>query len=170
MVQTWHVTAIPIGNSTGSSTGTANGLLDLGVTKGDRINLHLTNCPEFLFFWFAIAKIGAVMVPTNPLSPLDELTYPAKHSESKVSVTQPDLLPTVVALRERCPTIGQIILTGSTQARARCAAVRSVCGGPVRPAGSDPRWTPWTRRLFCTRPVPPAFRRGYWSRMPTTST
>ena len=95
---------------------TANGLLDLGVTKGDRVNLHLTNCPEFLFFWFAIAKIGAVMVPTNPLSPLDELTYPVKHSESKVSVTQPDLLPTVVALRERCPTIGQIILTGSTEA------------------------------------------------------
>ncbi len=95
---------------------TANGLLDLGVTKGDRVNLHLTNCPEFLFCWFAIAKIGAVMVPTNPLSPLDELTYPVKHSESKVSVTQPDLLPTVVALRERCPTIGQIILTGSTAA------------------------------------------------------
>ena len=95
---------------------TANGLLDLGVTKGDRVNLHLTNCPEFLFFWFAIAKIGAVMVPTNPLSPLDELTYPVKHSESKVSVTQPDLLPTVVALRERCPTVGQIILIGSTAA------------------------------------------------------
>ena len=94
---------------------TANGLLDLGVTKGDRVNLHLTNCPEFLFFWFAIAKIGAVMVPTNPLSPLDELTYPVEHSESKVSVTQADLLPTIVALRERCPTIGQIILTGSTE-------------------------------------------------------
>ncbi|MAG35920.1 MAG: ATP-dependent acyl-CoA ligase [Dehalococcoidia bacterium] len=97
---------------------TANGLLSLGVTKGDRVNLHLTNCPEFLFFWFAIGKIGAVMVPTNPLSPLDELTYPVQHSESKVSVTQPDLLPTVEALRERCPTIGEVILTGSSKASA----------------------------------------------------
>ena len=48
---------------------TANGLLQLGVTRGDKVHLHLTNCPEFLFFWFATSKIGAVMVPTNPQSP-----------------------------------------------------------------------------------------------------
>ena len=47
---------------------TANGLNQLGIKKGDKVNLHLTNCPEFLFFWLATAKIGAVMVPTNPLS------------------------------------------------------------------------------------------------------
>ena len=34
---------------------TANALLRHGVTKGDKVNLHLTNCPEFLFFWFATA-------------------------------------------------------------------------------------------------------------------
>lgn len=94
---------------------TANALLGLGVTKGDKVNLHLTNCPEFLFFWFAIAKIGAVMVPTNPLSPLEELTYPVKHSDSRVSVTQSELLPTVLGLRERCPKMERVILTGATE-------------------------------------------------------
>ena len=68
---------------------TANGLLDLGVTKGDRVNLHLTNCPEFLFLWFAIAKIGAVMVPTNPLSPLDELTYPSNTPRARCPSPNP---------------------------------------------------------------------------------
>ena len=95
---------------------TANGLLQLGVKKGDKVNLHLTNCPEFLFTWFAAAKIGAVMVATNPLSPPDELSYPVHHSESVVSVTQPDLLPTVEAIREACPNMRQVVLTGSDEA------------------------------------------------------
>ena len=91
---------------------TANALLQLGVNKGDKVNLHLTNCPEFLFMWFALGKIGAVMVPTNPLSPPDELQYPVHHSESVITVTQPDLLDTVLAIRERCPAIRHVILTG----------------------------------------------------------
>ena len=52
---------------------TANMLLNLGVGKGDRVHLHLVNCPEFLFLWFATAKNGAIIMPTNPLSPPDEL-------------------------------------------------------------------------------------------------
>ena len=92
---------------------TANGLFSLGAKKGDKVNLHLTNCPEFLFFWFAIGKIGAVMVPTNPLSPPDELSYPVRHSESVVSVTQPDLLPALEAIRDSCPDIRHVVLTGT---------------------------------------------------------
>ena len=95
---------------------TANGLLQLGVAKGDKVNLHLANCPEFLLLWFATAKIGAVMVPTNPLSPPDELAYPVHHSESVICVTQPDLLSTVEAVRERCADIRQVILVGSDAA------------------------------------------------------
>ena len=95
---------------------TANGLLEHGVQKGDKVNLHLANCPEFLFFWFAVAKIGAVMMPTNPLSPPDELRYPLDHSESVVCVTQPGLLPSVEAARERCPNLRLTVLTGTDQA------------------------------------------------------
>ena len=36
---------------------------------------HLVNCPEFLFVWFAVAKLGAVMVPTSPQATPDELAY-----------------------------------------------------------------------------------------------
>ena len=91
---------------------TANGLLSLGVEKGDKVNLQLTNCPEFLFSWFAIGKIGAVMVPTNPLSPPDELAYPVRHSESVVSITQPDLLPGIRTIRGSCPDLRDVLVTG----------------------------------------------------------
>ena len=92
---------------------TANALLELGVRKGDKVNLHLTNCPEFMFLWFATAKIGAVMMPTNPLSPPAELAYPLGHSDSVISVTQPDLLPHVEAARRSCPSLRSVVLARS---------------------------------------------------------
>ena len=107
---------------------TGNGLLELGVKKGDKVNLHLTNCPEFLFCWFGIAKIGAVMVPTNPLSPPDELSYPVRHSESVVSVTQPDLLPAVESVREACPDLRQIVLAGSDEASPSAVLLSDLVG------------------------------------------
>jgi len=53
----------------------ANGLLAMGIRKADKVNLHLRNCPEFLLVWFALSKIGALMVPTNPL-----LTAPSSNT------------------------------------------------------------------------------------------
>jgi crotonobetaine/carnitine-CoA ligase len=91
---------------------TANALLSLRIGKGDRIHLHLLNCPEFLFLWFATAKIGAVMMPTNPASPPDELSYPVHHSESVISFTQPDLLPAVQTIQNRCPNLRGVIVVG----------------------------------------------------------
>ncbi|MGL4466988.1 MAG: AMP-binding protein, partial [Plesiomonas shigelloides] len=44
---------------------TANLFHAQGIRKGDHVALHLDNCPEFIFCWFGLAKIGAVMVPIN---------------------------------------------------------------------------------------------------------
>jgi acyl-CoA synthetase (AMP-forming)/AMP-acid ligase II len=43
----------------------ANGLLNQGVGKGDKVALMLPNCPDYLYLWFGIAKMGGVMVPFN---------------------------------------------------------------------------------------------------------
>ncbi len=43
----------------------ANLFLKLHVAKGDRVVIQLYNSPEFLFAWFALAKIGAIAVPVN---------------------------------------------------------------------------------------------------------
>jgi len=43
----------------------ANGFLALGVKKGDKVAIMLPNCPEFLYAWFGLNKIGAVEVPIN---------------------------------------------------------------------------------------------------------
>jgi crotonobetaine/carnitine-CoA ligase len=43
----------------------ANGFASLGVKHGDKVAIMLPNCPEFLYIWFGLNKIGAVEVPIN---------------------------------------------------------------------------------------------------------
>jgi acyl-CoA synthetase (AMP-forming)/AMP-acid ligase II len=44
----------------------ARGLAGLGVRKGDRVAGLLPPGPEFVFFFFAAAELGVVIVPLNP--------------------------------------------------------------------------------------------------------
>lgn len=44
----------------------ARGFRSLGVRPGDNVCLMLPNCPEFIFTWMGLAKLGAVTVPINP--------------------------------------------------------------------------------------------------------
>ena len=43
----------------------ASGFLRLGISAGDRVCVMLSNCPEFLYAWFGLMKIGAILVPIN---------------------------------------------------------------------------------------------------------
>lgn len=108
-VQQYHYT---YGQFDACVNKTANALLELGVAKNDKVNLHLHNTVELLFAWFATAKIGAVMVPTNPSSPPSELLYPVAHSGSVVSITEPGLLETVKTVQANCPELRTVIVTG----------------------------------------------------------
>ena len=66
----------------------AVGLRRRGVGRGDRILVHLENCPEFLLTWFACAAIGAVAVTTNTRSAADELAYYADDANVIGAITQ----------------------------------------------------------------------------------
>ncbi len=54
---------------------TANLFHSLGVAKGDKVALHINNCAEFIFCWFGLAKIGAIMVPINTHLLQEETAY-----------------------------------------------------------------------------------------------
>jgi len=55
----------------------------LGIKKGDNVLLLIPNCPEFLYLWFALAKIGGVMVPLNVHLRGDALKYIINHCQAK---------------------------------------------------------------------------------------
>lgn len=45
----------------------AGGLRALGLQPGDRVSLHLPNCPQFVIAYYGTLKAGGVVVPFNPL-------------------------------------------------------------------------------------------------------
>lgn len=67
----------------------AAGLAGRGVQAGDRVLIHLENCPEFLISWCACAALGAVAVTTNTRSAQDELSYYAQDCAAVGAITQP---------------------------------------------------------------------------------
>ena len=83
----------------------ANGFLELGVKKGDRVCLMLSNRPEFLYAWFGLAKIGAVMVPVNTGFKESEAGYILKHSEAVGLIVDDDFLPTARAIKKEISTL-----------------------------------------------------------------
>jgi crotonobetaine/carnitine-CoA ligase len=91
---------------------TAAALTRLGVGHGDRFNVHLENGVEFYDLWLAAARLGAVVVPTNPLSTADELAYILGHSRSRLTITQPNLLATAEAARAQAPICERALVAG----------------------------------------------------------
>ncbi|MBS1893874.1 MAG: AMP-binding protein [Actinobacteria bacterium] len=73
----------------------ARGLHALGVGVGDRVVVHLRNSPEFLISWFAIARLGAVMVPSNIANTAGELEHVIGFTEASFAITEPDFCEVV---------------------------------------------------------------------------
>ena len=48
-----------------ASNRVANALLELGLSKGDRVAVLLSNSPEFAIIYFGIVKVGAIAVPLD---------------------------------------------------------------------------------------------------------
>ena len=60
----------------------AKGLMALGVETGEHVALWMNNRPEWLFLTFAIAKVGAVLVPLNTRYRTDDVAYTVQQSDS----------------------------------------------------------------------------------------
>src|SRR6185369_5498288 len=69
----------------------AAGLKKRGIKSGDFVLVHLDNCPELEFLWFATARLGAIIVTTNTRSAGPELEYFAEHCGAVAAITQPEL-------------------------------------------------------------------------------
>jgi long-chain acyl-CoA synthetase len=88
-----------------------NALKGLGINKGDRVAVQMPNSPAVLSAFTAIYKIGAVVVPLNPLLRPDEAAYIYRDCGAKVILTSPDFVGRVLEAREKTPNLQHVILT-----------------------------------------------------------
>ena len=77
----------------------ANGLVDLGVRRGDRVALLMYNCMEYWLAYFAVTRIGGVVVRTNFRLSAEELEYALNDSGSAFVIGHPDLLERIAERR-----------------------------------------------------------------------
>jgi fatty-acyl-CoA synthase len=66
---------------------TARALLALGIQAGERVALWMPNRPEWLYTFFALAKIGAVVVPINTRFRTSDLAYVLGQSDATALIT-----------------------------------------------------------------------------------
>ena len=79
----------------------ANALAADGIKKGERVGLLLMNSREFMEAYFALAKVGAVVVPLNWRLVADELEFILKDSGTERLIFDDEFLDTVTELHSR---------------------------------------------------------------------
>lgn len=81
----------------------ANGLLSLGIRKGNHVAICLPNGLEFVTTFYGILKIGAVALPMNVLFKAREMEFLLSNSASKAIVTHEEGLPILNEIRPGLP-------------------------------------------------------------------
>ena len=84
----------------------ANGLLGLGLAKGDRIAVLAYNCVEWMEIYAATAKAGLIAVPINFRLTDEEMLYIIGDSAAKALIFQDELQANVARIRDRLPIPG----------------------------------------------------------------
>ncbi|MGZ8197117.1 MAG: AMP-binding protein [Burkholderiales bacterium] len=116
-------------------------LVERGVTKGDRVAVMGRNSDGHVLMLFALARIGAIMVPVNPEFGVPEARYVLHHAQVSGVVASSE---TLAVAREACeglsPAPWFLTLDRAADGVASLleAAERTLCSElPQRPTGDD---------------------------------
>lgn len=97
----------------GAVTRFASGLKQLGVKKGDHIALLLGNSPHFVISLYGAMRLGATVIPINPIYTPDEIGYILNNGDVKVIVALDLLLPLAEKMEALLPQVESYIICES---------------------------------------------------------
>ncbi len=78
----------------------ANALTDLGVKKGDRVAIYVANSPQYVISYYAILKIGAIIMPINPLYVAHEVEHQVNDAGAETIIVMSRFYPVVQKVRD----------------------------------------------------------------------
>ncbi|MCK9431285.1 MAG: acyl--CoA ligase, partial [Candidatus Omnitrophica bacterium] len=87
----------------------AQGLLKLGLKRGDKVAIYLPSWPEYIYSYLAIWSIGACSVPLDFMLTEDEIISCLSHSEAKVLITKHKANISFANLKSGLPSLKHII-------------------------------------------------------------
>ncbi|MBM7702656.1 fatty acid--CoA ligase family protein [Metabacillus iocasae] len=95
----------------------ASGLQKLGVKKGDHVALLVGNSPHFIIGLYGAIRMGATVIPINPIYTADEITYILKNGDVKAVIAVDLLLPLLMKVTEQISTLEHVILCETPQGK-----------------------------------------------------
>lgn len=96
----------------------AAGLKAFGIRPGDRVAMALPNCPQHIAAFYAVLKLGAIVVEHNPLYTAHELEGLFQDHAARVAIVWDKMTATFEQLRETTP-LETIISVNMTEAMPR---------------------------------------------------
>ncbi|MGE7918034.1 class I adenylate-forming enzyme family protein [Viridibacillus sp. NPDC093762] len=89
----------------------ANALQEKQIKQGDKVVLFMPNVVEFMISYFAVQRLGAVIVPINAKFSTKEVEYIVEHSDATAFIAHELLFPVVKKLQN----LGLLIKTGAEE-------------------------------------------------------
>jgi len=90
----------------------ANGLKNAGINAGDRVALMMPNLPHFIFSYYAILKIGAIVVPINYMMEGDEFNGVLENIKPQAILYWEGFTPYIRSYLKESNEVPQIIVLG----------------------------------------------------------
>lgn len=87
----------------------ARSLRTIGVRENDRVSIAMPNCPQAIYTFYAVNRVGAIANMVHPLSSEKELEYYINESESVTVVTLDQFYNKFEAIRENTCLVNLII-------------------------------------------------------------
>ena len=84
------------------STRFANGLIEAGIKKGDRVGILLPNCPQMVISFWAILQAGGIIVNLNPMYKPEELKSMIEKTDMTALITFDGL---IAGVQELCQMV-----------------------------------------------------------------
>src|SRR5438093_3422308 len=90
----------------------AAGLQALGVRKGDRVALMMSNCPQFVIAYFGALRAGAIVTATSSMYTPREAAHQWQDAGVTVLLVEQQLWPIARAACADLPALRHVILAG----------------------------------------------------------
>jgi len=91
----------------------ANALRRIGIEKGDKVSLLMTNSADYMFAYFGIIRSGAVVVAVNYRLAAPELRYIIGHSDSRIVVMDNEYYEIIKGIEVDLPLVKHLIVRES---------------------------------------------------------
>ena len=99
----------------GAITKFASGLEKLGVKQGDHIALLLGNSPHFVIGLYGALRLGATVIPVNPIYTADEIGYILNNGDVKLVVALDMAIPLAEKVHAFLPKVEQFVFCETSE-------------------------------------------------------